>query len=71
MPDVRVFINGRGLDVSREATALDALQAADPGEAAAVTGGERSITDSRGLPVDVTTPVFAGAIYRTVRARSA
>lgn len=71
MPDVRVFINGRGLDVPGEATALAALQAADPGEAAAVKGGERSITDSRGLPVDAAAPVFAGAIYRTVRARSA
>jgi hypothetical protein len=67
--DIRVFVNGRGLDLAGDATALGALRASDPDEAEAVDRGERAITDSRGLPVEPDDRVFAGAIYRTVRAR--
>ena len=64
-----MFVNGRGLDVAGGATAIDALRAGDPAEAEAVERGERAITDSRGLPLEPNALVFAGAIYRTVRAR--
>lgn len=69
---VRVYVNGRGLDAPTGATCLDAVRLAEPEEATAIEGGKRAIADSRGLPLPVETPVFAGAIYRTIsnRARS-
>jgi len=66
---VRVFVNERGVDVPRGATALDALRALDGDEAARVDAGERTVVDSRGLPADTSAPTFAGAIYRTITAR--
>lgn len=69
MSTVRVFVNARGHDVPAGASALDALRVADDAEAGAVAAGTRLITDSRGLPVPGDTPVYAGAIYRTVANR--
>jgi len=66
---VRVFVNGRGIDVPGDSAAIDAVRAADAAEGAAVERGERAITDSRGLPLESSSPVHGGAIYRTVRAR--
>ena len=66
---VRVFVNERGVDVPRGASALDAVRALDEGEASRVVAGERSIVDSRGLPTAPDAAAFAGAIYRTVTAR--
>ena len=70
MSNIRVFVNGAAVDVPAGATALDAVRAADAGEALEVADGRRSITDSRGLPADPAGVAFAGAIYRTVRARA-
>jgi hypothetical protein len=69
MSDVRVFVNGVGIQIAREATALEALAVADRAEAEEVAAGRRMITDSRGLAVPPSSPVFAGAIFRTVRAK--
>ena len=66
---VRVYVNARGHDVPTSATALDAVQAADPEAAAAVRANRRQITDSRGLPVLPDTPVYGGVIYRVVTNR--
>ena len=66
---VRVFVNERGVDVPRGATALDALRALDATEASRVEAGERALVDSRGLPTTSDAPAFAGAIYRTISAR--
>ena len=66
---MRVFVNERGVDVPRGATALDAVRALDDGEAQRVSAGERAIVDSRGLPTPSDAAAFAGAIYRTVTAR--
>ena len=66
---MRVFVNERGVDVPRGATALDALRALDAPEAARVDAGDRALVDSRGLPSPPHAPAFAGAIYRTVTAR--
>jgi hypothetical protein len=71
LPPVRVFVNGAGLDVPPQATALDAVRAADAAEGEAVEAGRRGITDSRGLDVPPTAPAYSGAIYRTVRAKAA
>ncbi len=68
---LRVFVNGRGHDVSADASALDAVRCADAAEAEAIAAGSRAITDSRGLPVAPEAAAFSGAIYRTVRARPA
>jgi hypothetical protein len=69
MSDVRVFVNGVGLDIPKDATALDAIALADRAEAEEVAAGRRMITDSRGLTVPPRSGVFGGAIFRTVRAR--
>jgi hypothetical protein len=68
---VRVYVNARPIDVAAGATALDAVRALAPAVADQVTTGADVITDSRGLPIDASTVVAAGAIFRTVRSRGA
>ena len=68
---VRVYIDGRGIDVAAGAPVLDALTQLDAALADAVRGGQRALTDSRGLPVPADTPAFGGAIFRVVSARAA
>ena len=66
---VRVYINTKPIDVAPSVTALDAIEAWDETQAAAVRRGERLITDSRGIVTANDTPVHNGAIFRIVRAR--
>ena len=66
---VRIYINARAVDVDAAATALEAVEAWDEIQAAAVRSGERMITDSRGIVTANSTPVHNGAIFRIVRAR--
>ena len=63
---VRVFVNGSGYDALAGCTAIDAdaLHAADDAER--VRAGSLLVTDSRGLPVPVDTPLFNGAVLRLV-----
>jgi hypothetical protein len=68
---VRVFVNAGGVDVTRGATALDAVRAWRAAEADAVAAGTRTITDSRGLPLAIDASVAAGSILRTVPVRGA
>jgi hypothetical protein len=68
---VRVYINARPVDVDASATAIQAVEEWDETQAAAVRGGERMITDSRGIVTANDTPVHNGAIFRIVRARPA
>jgi hypothetical protein len=68
--DLRVFVNAKGVDVPNGASALDCVRAFNGDEADAVASGKRMITDSRGLPIDATTPAKAGSIYRTVTSRA-
>jgi hypothetical protein len=63
---VRVFVNASGVDVPTGATALDAVRAFDETMAREVDESKRLITDSRGLPIDPTTPMSAGSILRLV-----
>ena len=67
---VRIYINSQGVDVPSSATALEAVQAWNAGEASAISNGERVITDSRGLPAEPGSAVHNGAIFRIVRART-
>ena len=66
---LRVFVDARGVDVPRGAKAIDAVQAYDPAAAAAVRGGEKILTDSRGLAVDAASAIESGAIFRLILKR--
>jgi hypothetical protein len=66
---VRIYINAHPIDIAAGATALEAVDAWDESQAAAVRRGERMITDSRGIVTSNDTPVHNGAIFRLVRTR--
>lgn len=66
---VRVYVNGRGVDAPASGSPVDAVRVAEPALADAVAAGERLITDSRGLPVEVGMALYNGAIFRVVANR--
>jgi hypothetical protein len=68
---VRIYINAKPVEVAATATALDAVEAWDETQAAAIRRGDRLITDSRGIVTANDTPLHNGAIFRIVRARQA
>ena len=72
-PTVRVYVNERPVDVPRAAPVRDAVVAYDAEQGARLAAGAVQVTDSRGLPLDASTPAHGGAIYRLipVRARAA
>jgi hypothetical protein len=68
---VRIYINAKPVEIAASATALDAVEALDATQAAAIRRGERLITDSRGIVTANDTRLHNGAIFRIVRARQA
>jgi hypothetical protein len=66
---VRIYINGKPVEVDGTATALEAIESWDAAQGAAIRSGERMITDSRGIPARNDAQVQNGAIFRIVRAR--
>ena len=66
---IRVFVNSSGVDVPIGSSALDAVRAFDASAAAEIDAGKRLITDSRGLPIDASTPMNAGSILRVIAKR--
>jgi hypothetical protein len=68
---VRVYINGKPVDVAPDATALDAVRVFDPASADLLQSGERALADSRGLPIGADVTVYAGLILRVVSGRRA
>jgi hypothetical protein len=68
---VRIYINAKPVEIAASATALDAVEAWDATQAAAIRRGERLITDSRGIVTANDTRLHNGAIFRIVRARQA
>ena len=64
---LRVYVNGRPVEIASGATAMDAVHAFDPAEAAQVRASARAITDSRGIVTAPEGAAYSGAIYRTVR----
>ena len=66
---IRVYVNGRGVDVPAGATALDAVRTSDADAADRVAVGDRALTDSRGLPLDPGSAIVAGSIVRIVSGR--
>ena len=69
-PLVPVFVNAQKVEIPSGGNALDAVRAWNPEAARELADGSRIVTDSRGLPVDATTPVEAGAIFRVLPARA-
>ena len=67
---MRVFVNGIGYDAPAGGTALDAVALHDSAEASAVRDGAMLVTDSRGLPIDPSTPLFNGAVLRLIPNRA-
>jgi hypothetical protein len=67
---VRVFINGRIVDLGPGATVADALLTLGGELAEKLAAGLASVTDGRGLELDPAAPLSNGAILRVVvRAR--
>lgn len=66
---MRLFVNSLPFDLPTGASALDAVSAFDPSAADEVRSGRRTITDSRGLPLDPGTTMSAGSILRVVAVR--
>jgi hypothetical protein len=64
-----VFVNAAGVDVPAGSTALDAVRIWSAEAADEVSTARRLITDSRGLPIDSSTPMSAGSILRLVANR--
>jgi hypothetical protein len=69
---LRVFVNGRPLDMPPGSTALDAVTALDPPLGRQVAEGSAFLTDGRGLELPASALLAAGAILRArVSARRA
>jgi hypothetical protein len=66
---VRVFVDGIGYDAAAGGTVLDAVALHAAADADAVRSGALLVTDSRGLPVPASTPLFAGAVLRLIQNR--
>lgn len=70
-PDIRVYINERGVSVAPGSTALDAVRVLFPAHAEEIAAGTMQLTDSRGLPVGHGVAASGGAIFRVVPVRNA
>jgi hypothetical protein len=66
---LRVYVNGKPVDVPKPATVLDAVERADPLLAEEVSSGDSVVADSRGLPIEADAPLHGGAILRVAPAR--
>ena len=67
---VRIYLNGRGIDVPAGATARAAVLAWSTDAGESLEAGRTTLTDSRGLPADPDGIVWAGAIFRVVPVRT-
>ena len=63
---ILVFVNDHPVRVTDEATMAEAVIASDPALAAKLREGTAYLTDGRGIRLDDSAPVFAGAIVRVV-----
>lgn len=68
---VPVFVNSQKVELPNDATALDAIRLWNEAAAQAVADGSRVVLDDRGLPIDPSTTVHGGSIFRLVPARAA
>ena len=65
--EIPIFLNDRGHSLPAGASVRDAIRSALPDLLSACESGEAFITDGRGLPVTLDTPLVAGAILRAAR----
>lgn len=63
---MRVYVNGRPLEVSQGSTVSDAVRAYDRGMAGRLAAGGAVVTDGVGRPIGPTEPVVLGAILRVI-----
>ena len=68
---IPVFVNSQKVEISNDATALDAVRLWNEGAAKEVADGVRVLLDDRGLPIDPSSTVHGGSIFRLVPARAA
>ena len=68
---VPVFVNSQKVELPNDATALDAIRLWNETAAQEVAEGARVVLDDRGLPIDPSTTVHGGSIFRLVPARAA
>ena len=68
-PDIRVFVNERGITLPRGATVLDAVQQFSDVDAALLATGRARVTDSRGLPLAYNAIISGGTIMRVLPVR--
>lgn len=68
-PDIRVFVNERGISLPRGATVLDAVRQFSDSDGVALASGLARVTDSRGLPLSPETIVSGGSIMRVLPIR--
>lgn len=66
---IRVYVNGRGVDVPAGSCAIDAVRESDTVSADQVLAGDRALTDSRGLPIEPSALLVNGSIVRLVSGR--
>jgi len=65
--DLRVFVNERAYSLPSGSRVRDAILLAAPGLLAEAGTESALITDARGLPIGLDTPLAAGAILRAQR----
>ncbi len=68
-PDIRVFVNERGISLPRGATVLDAVRQCSEGDAIDLVAGRAKVTDSRGLPLASDATISGGTIMRVLPVR--
>jgi hypothetical protein len=68
---IPVFVNSQRVEIANDATALDAVRLWSESAAQEVASGSRVLLDDRGLPIDPSTTVHGGSIFRLVPARTA
>lgn len=68
-PDIRVFVNERGISLPRGSTVLDAVREFSAEQGDALADGKAKVTDSRGLPLEASAVINGGTIMRVLPVR--
>jgi hypothetical protein len=66
-PEIRVYLNDRGLTLPPGALVRDAIREGAPELLPDCEAGQANITDARALPLRLEDPLVTGAILRVAR----
>lgn len=66
-----IFVDGTPVETRAGDTTITSIERWRSDLAAELRAGTRALTDSRGLPIPIDLPAYAGAIVRVVSARVA